>query len=76
MTPCPRRDPAESSGSGYRDAGAAAFSDTTLLTHFSMTSAIWSEFFSSIIMWPERPSYDECEAERDRISAEARAAPY
>jgi hypothetical protein len=41
-----------------------------------MTSAIWSEFFSSIIMWPERPSYDECEAERDRISAEARAAPY
>ncbi len=30
----------------------AAFSDSALRTHFSITSAIWSEFFSSIIMWP------------------------
>jgi hypothetical protein len=34
----PARDPVESSGSSYRDAGAAAFSDTTWLTHSCMTS--------------------------------------
>jgi hypothetical protein len=30
----------------------AAYSVIDFRTHFSITSAIWSEFFSSIIMWP------------------------
>jgi hypothetical protein len=35
-----------------RTLAAAVYSAIDLLTHFSITSAIWSEFFSSIIMWP------------------------
>ena len=31
---------------------AMVYSAIDLRTHCSITSAIWSEFFSSIIMWP------------------------
>jgi hypothetical protein len=34
------------------DLAATVYSVIDLRTHFSITSAIWSEFFSSIIMWP------------------------
>jgi hypothetical protein len=47
------RDRAESRaifGSG--DLAATVYSVIDLRTHFSITSPIWSEFFSSIIMWP------------------------
>jgi hypothetical protein len=35
-----------------RDLAATVYSVIDLRTHFSIKSAIWSEFFSSIIMWP------------------------
>jgi hypothetical protein len=31
---------------------AGVYSAIDLRTHFSITSAIWSEFFSNIIIWP------------------------